>query len=65
MICDGRHVVARGFAVGLGILLLALGTGWGQENALMFFSWSDQHVQVDGSGEHLIPAIDAMNTLAG
>lgn len=65
MICDGRHVVARGFAVGLGILLLTLGTGWGQENALTFFGWSDQHVQVDGSGEHLIPAIDAMNTLAG
>ena len=35
------------------------------ENALTFFGWSDQHVQVDGSGEHLIPAIDAMNSLAG
>jgi hypothetical protein len=32
---------------------------------LTFFGWSDQHVQVDGHGEHLIPAIDAMNSLAG
>ena len=65
MIHGRRHVVARGVAVGLGVLMLAVGTGWGQENALTFFGWSDQHVQVDGNGEHLIPAIDAMNSLAG
>ncbi len=33
--------------------------------ALTFFGWSDQHVQTNGDGTHLIPAIDAMNTLPG
>jgi len=33
--------------------------------ALTFFGWSDQHVPVDGNGEHLLPAIDAMNALPG
>lgn len=32
---------------------------------LTFFGWSDQHVQTDGNGEHLVPAIDAMNELPG
>jgi len=32
---------------------------------LTFFGWSDQHVAVSGDGEHLIPAIDAMNDLPG
>jgi len=32
---------------------------------LTFFGWSDQHVQTDGNGEHLVPAIDAMNQLPG
>jgi hypothetical protein len=32
---------------------------------LTFFGWSDQHIQADGNGEHLIPAIDAMNALPG
>jgi len=37
-----------------------------QDNdALTFFAWSDQHVQVDGNGEHLLAAIDAMNALPG
>ncbi len=60
-----EHVVAGSVAAGLAILLLACGTSWSQENALTFFGWSDQHVQVDGHGEHLIPAIDAMNALPG
>ena len=34
-------------------------------DALTFFGWSDQHVKTDGDGEHLVPAIDAMNTLSG
>lgn len=34
-------------------------------DVLTFFGWSDQHVQTDGNGEHLIPAIDAMNALPG
>lgn len=32
---------------------------------LTFFGWSDQHVQTDGNGEHLLPAIDTMNGLPG
>jgi hypothetical protein len=36
-----------------------------QATVLTFFGWSDQHVSVDGNGEHLIPAIDAMNALPG
>ena len=32
---------------------------------LTFFAWSDQHVQTDGNGDHLIPAIEAMNRLPG
>jgi hypothetical protein len=32
---------------------------------LTFFGWSDQHVQTDGDGKHLLPAIDAMNGLPG
>jgi hypothetical protein len=35
------------------------------EPALTFFGWSDQHVQTDGNARHLVPAIDAMNTLPG
>jgi hypothetical protein len=35
------------------------------QSTLTFFGWSDQHVQVDGDGSHLIPAIDAMNKLPG
>ena len=31
--------------------------------ALTFFGWSDQHIGVDGDGQHLIPAIEAMNAL--
>ena len=35
------------------------------EPGLTFFGWSDQHVQTDGNGSHLIPAIEAMNSLHG
>ncbi len=36
-----------------------------QPTALTFFGWSDQHIKADGDGKHLIPAIEAMNTLPG
>ncbi len=36
-----------------------------KQPTLTFFGWSDQHVQVNGDGSHLIPAIDAMNRLPG
>jgi hypothetical protein len=58
------------FAAVLGFIWLSQAT-WGADPApqrqvgLTFFGWSDQHVQVDGNGEHLIPAIDAMNALPG
>jgi hypothetical protein len=62
----GRECFVTRIAVGwLAVLLLTVGISSGQEKALTFFGWSDQHVQVDGNGEHLIPAIDAMNALPG
>ena len=39
--------------------------GADEPTVLTFFAWSDQHVAVDGNGDHLIPAIDAMNALPG
>lgn len=36
-----------------------------QKPGLTFFGWSDQHVQTNGDGAHLLPAIDAMNGLPG
>ncbi len=61
-----RTCVVTKIALGcLAALLATAGVGCGQENSLTFFGWSDQHVQVDGNGEHLIPAIEAMNSLPG
>ncbi len=60
----------RLFEAVLGLLWLSQVT-WGADSAsqrqagLTFFGWSDQHVRVDGNGEHLIPAIEAMNALPG
>jgi hypothetical protein len=62
----GRERVVRKIAAGwLCVLPAMVGVGWGQEKSLTFFGWADQHVQVNGDGEHLIPAVDAMNSLAG
>ncbi len=36
-----------------------------KNDGLTFFGWSDQHVQTSGEAGHLLPAIDAMNALAG
>jgi hypothetical protein len=52
----------------LGVWLAAMSQGVEEtpnRTALTFFGWSDQHVSVKGDGEHLIPAIDAMNNLPG
>ena len=72
--CDRRRIVntcrRRLFAAFFGFIWLSQAT-WGSDSspqkqvALTFFGWSDQHVQVDGNGEHLLPAIDAMNALPG
>jgi hypothetical protein len=48
---------------------LLVSTCWsdspGREAGLTFFGWSDQHVQTNGDGSHLLPAIDAINGLPG
>jgi hypothetical protein len=44
---------------------LPVGSLWAEDGGLTFFGWSDQHVQVDGNGEHLAPALEAMNGLPG
>lgn len=53
----------------LGLWLASFGSGAQKASdrppTLTFFGWSDQHIQVDGDGKHLVPAIDAMNTLPG
>ena len=36
-----------------------------EELRLTFFGWSDQHVQTNGDGDHLLPAMDALNELPG
>jgi len=45
------------------ICILSQAAVCAETDALTFFGWSDQHVQTDGDGAHLIPAIDAMNKL--
>jgi len=36
-----------------------------EESGLTFFGWSDQHVKTNGDAGHLLPAVEAMNALAG
>ena len=57
--------MARRMLTGWLVALLVAGAAYGQAQGLTFFGWSDQHVGVDGDGAHLVPAIDAMNGLAG
>ncbi len=49
------------------LMLLAAPAGrtHADEAGLTFFGWSDQHVAVNGDGQHLLPAIDSMNSLPG
>jgi hypothetical protein len=65
MALSRERVVGRTAVDWLAVLLLMVGISSGQENALTFFGWSDQHIRADGNGEHLIPATDAMNALPG
>ncbi len=63
---DRERIVVRTFVAWLLVLrLTAVGFSSGQENVLTFFGWSDQHIKADGDGRHLIPAVEAMNTLPG
>ncbi len=66
MALDQGRIVARAFMAWLTVLLwLTVGISSAQKDALTFFGWSDQHIKTDGDGQHLIPAIEAMNTLPG
>lgn len=53
--------------LGLCVLWFGAASALGGEAkpSLTFFGWSDQHVQTDGDGKHLMRAIDAMNVLPG
>jgi hypothetical protein len=57
------HPGVAGIAVGFAAVLAA--AAFGGEPDLTFFGWSDQHIQTNGDGHHLAPAIDAMNGLPG
>lgn len=61
----GKSVVVRCVAAWLAAALMAGSVGSAEQAGLTFFGWSDQHVQVDGDGSHLVPAIEAMNALPG
>ncbi len=65
------HILKNCLLVATVALAGLVPASWGAEptaenpKVLTFFGWSDQHVQTDGNGEHLVPAIDAMNALPG
>ena len=52
-------------AVLISAFLLCSEPAFAATDTLTFFGWSDQHVKTDGTGEHLMPAIDAMNAMPG
>jgi hypothetical protein len=54
----------RASAVICMICFLSLAAG-AEPATVTFLGWSDQHVTTQGEAEHLKPAIDAMNALAG
>src|SRR4030042_2087075 len=62
-ICRMSKIKLNTYMVCLLICVLSAPGICSDTNVLTFFGWSDQHVQTDGDGTHLIPAIDAMNKL--
>ena len=56
---------AIGTVLGLAWAAAATGRTHAADAGLTFFGWSDQHVATSGDGQHLLPAIDAMNSLPG
>ncbi len=58
-----NQFLRRGILIA-GVLILLIPMGFARAD-LTFFGWSDQHVATDGNGDHLVAAIEAMNTLAG
>lgn len=57
--------VATGMVLSLSAATGSAGRTYAGEAGLTFFGWSDQHVAVDGDGQHLLPVIDAMHSLPG
>ena len=47
------------------LIVVCLGSVNGEDDALTFFGWSDQHVKTDGNVTRLMPFVDAMNTMPG
>src|SRR5512143_1158866 len=64
-VCRQRFLAAVVIFCGLAQAAWAADSSLPRQAGLTFFGWSDQHIQVDGNGEHLIPAIEAMNALPG
>jgi hypothetical protein len=66
MVARGRWITVTIRTV-LSLLAVAASAGrtYADEGGLTFFGWSDQHVAVNGDGQHLLPAIAAMNSLPG
>jgi len=61
-----KHILTAFIALaGLGQVACGADSQPGNRAAFTFFGWSDQHVQVDGDGGHLVGAIEAMNGLPG
>ena len=62
-----RRWVAVTIRTVFGLIVVGASTGrtHADEAGLTFFGWSDQHVAVNGDGQHLLTAIDAMNSLPG
>jgi hypothetical protein len=52
-------------AVFVSAFLLCSEPAFAAIDTLTFFGWSDQHVKTNGNAEHLVPAIDGMNTMPG
>ncbi len=58
------HLRGFTFAV-LFYVVLAVTTAAQDSPRLVFFGWSDQHIQTNGSAEHVRPVVEAMNQLPG
>lgn len=67
MMVTRRRWVTAAIRTVLSLLAVTASAGrtHADEAGLTFFGWSDQHVAVNGDGQHLLPAIDAMSSLPG
>jgi predicted MPP superfamily phosphohydrolase len=65
MIANRRFVRAARTLAALLVVAIAPCRLRAEDGGVTFFGWSDQHVQTSGDGKHLLPAIDAINSLPG